>query len=817
MDNERSLMRTIRRLAPGALLALAAFAPLAAQTTAPDLPRAFRGFGTSVVMHQGELYVGRIGQVIGYPYPMPSSEAGSVHRFRRAADGTWTEAAVLKAADAAVGDGFGRSVAISGSRMAVGAPDAGVGGAVYLFELQGAEWRQVARLALADGAATDRLGAVVALDGDYLLVGTPGRNARQGAVHASRRSATGWSPLALVVEGAAAGDAMGSAIGLAGAVAIVGAPGFGGVAGAATPPAGRALTLHAGPQGWRPAEALATGTDTTGAFGSAVLLQGDEAFVAAPASQRAVGTVYHYRRQGDGWTQVARIDPPVVQPGSSFGMGLARSGATLMVGAPTSRGGVGAVHIYRSGNGDWTAGQQLTVPPSGLGVLFGLALAVDGDAAVVGGPMGELFEGSGFAYSRNPATNEWTPDGMVADRSTRLNAITGGEHRCEAGKASDFGCQEVDLLAYLPLRDVGGERGTMANDIWGWTDSTSRREFAIMGRTNGTAFIEVTDPSRPVYLGDLPLHEGARPNLWRDIKVYRDHAFIVADGAGPHGMQVFNLRRLLRTAGPPATFTEDAHYDRIASAHNIAINEATGFAYAIGASGGGETCGGALHMIDIRGPTQPSFAGCFGDPSTGRARTGYTHDNQCVTYAGPDTRFTGREICFNASETAVGIADVTDKANPKALGVGAYPNLGYAHQGWLTEDHRYYYLNDELDEVAGTVSRTRTLVWDVQKLDEPVLAREFLGATGASDHNLYVRGNYMFQSNYVAGLRVIDISDPANPRETGHFDTVPWGDDTPGFAGSWSNFPYFPSGTIVVSSMREGLFVLRHRPRPLVP
>jgi choice-of-anchor B domain-containing protein len=105
----------------------------------------------------------------------------------------------------------------------------------------------------------------------------------------------------------------------------------------------------------------------------------------------------------------------------------------------------------------------------------------------------------------------------------------------------------------------------------------------------------------------------------------------------------------------------------------------------------------------------------------------------------------------------------------------------------------------------------------VQKLDEPVLAREFLGATGASDHNLYVRGNYMFQSNYVAGLRVIDISDPANPRETGHFDTVPWGDDTPGFAGSWSNYPYFPSGTIVVSSMREGFFVLRHRPRPLVP
>jgi choice-of-anchor B domain-containing protein len=119
--------------------------------------------------------------------------------------------------------------------------------------------------------------------------------------------------------------------------------------------------------------------------------------------------------------------------------------------------------------------------------------------------------------------------------------------------------------------------------------------------------------------------------------------------------------------------------------------------------------------------------------------------------------------------------------------------------------------------VSGTVPRTRTLVWDVQKLDEPVLAREFIGTTGASDHNLYVRGNYMFQSNYVSGLRVIDISDRANPREVGFFDTVPTGENVPGFAGSWSNYPYFPSGTIVVTSMREGLFVVKHRPEQATP
>ena len=260
-----------------------------------------------------------------------------------------------------------------------------------------------------------------------------------------------------------------------------------------------------------------------------------------------------------------------------------------------------------------------------------------------------------------------------------------------------------------------------------------------------------------------------------------------------------------------------AHYDGIASAHNIVINEATGYAYPVGANGGGETCGGALHMVDIRDPARPTFAGCFADASTGRQRTGYIHDAQCVTYRGPDARYHGREICFNSSETAVGIADVTDKAKPVPLAVAAYPNTAYAHQGWLTEDQKFFFLDDEGDELAGTVPRTRTLVWDVSRLDEPVLVTEFLGTTSATDHNLYIRGRYMYQSNYVAGLRVIDVADPAHPRETGYLDTVPYGENAPGYAGSWSNYPYFPSGTIVVTSGREGLFVVRHRPEEMTP
>jgi choice-of-anchor B domain-containing protein len=372
-------------------------------------------------------------------------------------------------------------------------------------------------------------------------------------------------------------------------------------------------------------------------------------------------------------------------------------------------------------------------------------------------------------------------------------------------------------VSFLPRSAIGGKRGVLLNGIWGWTDSATSREFALVGRTNGTAFVEVTDPANPVYLGELPLHQGAKSNIWREIKVYKNHAFVVADGAGPHGIQIFDLTQLRNVERPPVVFQETANYDRIHSAHNIAINEETGFAYSLGSSMGGETCGGALHMIDIRDPIHPKFVGCYADPSTGRARTGYTHDNQCVVYRGPDEQYKGREICFNSSETAVGIADVSDKQRPQTISVTSYPNVAYTHQGWLTEDHRYFFVNDEGDELNGTAPKTRTLVFDVSDLDDPVVAREFFGTTPATDHNLYVRGRYMYQSNYVAGLRVIDVKDPANPVEVGYFDTVPVGENQPGFAGSWSNFPYFKSGVVAVTSMREGLFMVRYRPRTMVP
>ena len=390
---------------------------------------------------------------------------------------------------------------------------------------------------------------------------------------------------------------------------------------------------------------------------------------------------------------------------------------------------------------------------------------------------------------------------------TTTTEAPGGFRACSNGAAGDFSCDGVNLMSRLARGEMGNTEGN-ANDLWGWTDPDTGIEWALVGHSQGTAFISLQDPERPVYAGILPLTEGAQPSLWRDIKVYRDHAFVVADNAGQHGMQVFDLTQLRGVSNSPETFSPTTTYDRIHSAHNIVINTETGFAYSVGGSGGSDTCGGGLHMIDIRTPSDPQFAGCFADESTGTRRTGYTHDAICVVYRGPDTEHRGKEICFGSNETALSIADVSEKESPAALASVSYPDVGYIHQGWLDESHEYLYMNDEFDEYS--LDNTRTLVWDVKDLDDPIVATEYTHGTSVSDHNLYVVGNLMYQSNYAEGLRILDISDRENPAEVGFFDTEPDGTDQPGLWGTWSNYPFFASGVIPVSSMGGGvLFVKR--------
>ncbi|MFT4699121.1 MAG: choice-of-anchor B domain-containing protein [Flavobacteriaceae bacterium] len=364
---------------------------------------------------------------------------------------------------------------------------------------------------------------------------------------------------------------------------------------------------------------------------------------------------------------------------------------------------------------------------------------------------------------------------------------------CSGGMAGAYPCNNMDLLSNVPVSSMGGSG--IGNDSWGWT-SGSGTEYVLMGMSNGTAFLDISDPVNPVYLGILPTHTSS--SSWRDIKVYSNHAFIVSEASG-HGMQVFDLTRLTSVSSPPVTFTEDAHLSSFGSAHNIAINEGSGYAYVIGA---GSFSGGPI-FINIQDPLNPIVEG-------GYSGDGYTHDAQIVMYHGSDTEHVGKEILIASNEDTVTIVDVSDKSNPIQLSRSTYSGDRYTHQGWLTFDHDHYIFNDELDE-SNIGHNTRTRLMDVSNLDSPVLIGFYDGPSSAIDHNGYTKGNRYYMANYRAGVRVLDISNIATPSsisEVSFFDTYP-SNNNASFNAVWNVYPYFSSGVLVVSDIENGLFLIK--------
>jgi choice-of-anchor B domain-containing protein len=376
-----------------------------------------------------------------------------------------------------------------------------------------------------------------------------------------------------------------------------------------------------------------------------------------------------------------------------------------------------------------------------------------------------------------------------------LTTFSYGQTLCSAGFAGVYPCDKVDLMSNLSFTQLGGLTSTRGNDCWGWTDPLTNKEYAIMGCTSHTAFVDITNPALPIYLGKVVSHNSVN-SAWRDIKVYNNFAFIVSEASG-HGMQVFDLKRL-RNVTTPQTFLPDTRYTGFGNCHNIAINEATGFAYCIGTN----TVSGGPHIVNIQDPLNPVFVFGYSDQ-------GYTHDAQIVNYAGPDVTHIGKELYFGSNENRVVIVDVTNKVNPILLASFTYANTSYTHQGWLTEDHKYFIVGDELDE-SNFGFNTRSIVIDVTDIDNPVLNFNYGGTTAAIDHNGYTKGNLFHLANYRAGYRVMNMSaiQTGQMTEVAYFDTYPPNNNA-NFNGAWSVYPYFASGTVIISDIERGLFMVR--------
>jgi len=781
------------------LAALATAVPAAAQEP---------NFGRAVAITDSDLI---IGQPVNWYGP------GVVYTYRLDASGAWDEHAMLTAPDSSRMDDFGRALAVDGNTLVVGAPRKRDGsGVAYAFERASADapWRETAVIEPPRADDHTEYATSLVLEGDDLLVGSPAA-ATTGMVYHFRRSGGAWRLRDVIQPGADAGEAgFGRSMSWQGDRLLIGAP----VADSAR---GRVYVVErAADGGWGDPDRLdlpAVAAQPGAQAGWSVLLEGDRAYVGAPGAARVVAL----ERAATGtWAAASTMQPPGDPRGTQFGYDVATAGDEVWVGAPGVDGANGRVYRFTpDAAGGWASDAPLA-PDETVGaswpIGFGYALATAGDRAVVGMPTRDF--GEGRAMTLTSGGGDWTTEQILEGRIYRLGAGLEPGDRCEEGSIEEFTCSNMELVAHMPIEDLGGERGVWVNDVWGWTDSETGRDYALVARRDGASFVDVTDPAAPRLMGNLPRTLGSRPSVWRDIKVIGDHAFIVADGAGAHGMQVFDLTRLRAVGAAPVDFEPDTTYHEILSAHNVVADAESKFLYIVGANSGGQTCGGGLHMVDASDPLRPRFAGCYHDPTSPGAR-GYTHDAQCLVYRGPDERYRGRQICIGSNESEINIADVTDKSNPVTLGRMSYPNVAYSHQGWFDEEQRYFYMNDEIDELSGLVEGTRTIIWDLTELDDPIVANEYIGPVMASDHNLYVVGDRMYQSNYGSGLRVLDISDRTNPYEIAFFDSAPYNEDGPGHSatqsGAWSNYPFFPSGVVIFTSVREGLFIVRVSPVPV--
>jgi choice-of-anchor B domain-containing protein len=347
-----------------------------------------------------------------------------------------------------------------------------------------------------------------------------------------------------------------------------------------------------------------------------------------------------------------------------------------------------------------------------------------------------------------------------------------------------------------------------------------------IGQAEGAAFVEIDKDGRMIYLGRLPQY--STPSQWREIRAYKNYMIIGSEAEG-HGIQIFDMTKLL-DVDPKSPVVFDAkkdltsHFNALlpaGRAHNVVVNEELNYAVAVGAQPRTDrNCASGLNFIGLDDPTNPESLGCAkGD--------GYVHDAQCLVYRGPDERYVGTDICYGYNEDTLTIYNVTDKANTtNIISKISYEGATYTHQGWVldTENQEYLVLDDEYDENDGAGPASDgypvTYIWDIKDLENPKLTGYFKSPIKGIDHNQYVVDGFTYQSNYAAGLRVVDLTSiPEDPTggsvcEVAHFDVYPEDDAEEGggkvtFAGSWSSYGFFKSGHIFINTIERGAYVVK--------
>ncbi len=353
-------------------------------------------------------------------------------------------------------------------------------------------------------------------------------------------------------------------------------------------------------------------------------------------------------------------------------------------------------------------------------------------------------------------------------RPAVLGAVLGAAalpHPASSGptevRGARFPAENVVLHAIL-------DEHSRYSDIWGWT-APDGREYALLAAYDGVAVIDITDRRRPVEVSFVP----GPGSSWRDIKTYGSFMYVVNETDG--GLQVVDL-------ADPASPQPAPSVGGFSTAHNLYIDEAAARAYIAGR----DRTGGIL-ILDLAPPAAPTVAG--------RWDGAYAHD----VYAAGGTAYVSA-----INDARLFLLDVSAPATPAVLGqVGPYPGA-FTHNAWPAGDGVHVLTTDER-----TAASLRA--WDISDPAAPEFAGLWQPPNGryCIPHNVHVKGHLAYVSWYTAGVRIVDVSDPADMREVAWYDTFPSG-DIPAFAGCWGVFPYYPNSPalFVASDIGGGLYVM---------
>ena len=430
----------------------------------------------------------------------------------------------------------------------------------------------------------------------------------------------------------------------------------------------------------------------------------------------------------------------------------------------------------------------------------------------------QLFD-SGFSVIADGKSSQTAAESALVEQTpvelsqSALSALE--EQPCVNNIAAGFACDNISLLANVPLSAMP-TNSFAANDVWGHVDLNTGREYAIIGLQRGVVVLDVSEPTSPVVVGSV----AGLSTTWRDIKIIQIYnaaalrwqawAYVTADALST-GLFIIDLNDLENGVRLVAQDTTDlnAHNVYISGVDyslNIPLLNATPQLNIVGSN----NFGGALRSYDISEPSSPqtSFS------PVGSLRSDYTHDASSLEIndaraqanCGQSTGETC-SVLLDFNENSLRIHNSSDVANTSLLSEISYANVQYTHSGWWSEDKRYVFVHDELDE-TGLGINTSVYIFDITDLQSPQQVGTWVGPTAAIDHNGFVRGNRYYISNYERGLTVLDISDPTSPEQIGFFDTFP-NSNNAAFNGAWGAYPYLPSGNILVSDRSRGLFVLR--------